>query len=74
MKKLQTTFKNSLFGDRLTEIKEVMRANGYKYRISYNDTDRFLVFNDKFYKTEKKAREFYNKMIATTGMASFEIL
>lgn len=72
--KLKTSYNNSLFGRNYSIIKELMRVNGYIYHVSYNDTKSFLTFKDKFFKYEKSAKKFYNKMLKEYGKSNFEIL
>ena len=74
MKKIKTSYNNSLFGRNYSAIKEIMRINGYIYHVSYNNTDNLFVFKDKFFKYKKSAEKFYNKMLNLYGKAQLEIL
>lgn len=74
MKKIKTSYNNSLFGKNYSIIKEIMRANGYIYHVSYNNTENLFVFKDKFFKYKKSAEKFHNKMLSIYGKSQFEVL
>lgn len=44
-----------------TEMKD-RKNKGYKYVVTYNNTDKFLYFKDRFFKTEKGAIQFYESL------------
>lgn len=46
----------------LTTKMKNKKIEGFNYVVSYNDTDKFFTFKDKFFKSEKKALEFYNTL------------
>lgn len=52
-------------GINMTDLKkmDINKASfGYKFRVTYNDTDKFFVFKDKYYKTEKSAMKFITNL------------
>ncbi|MGL5315847.1 MAG: hypothetical protein ACRC92_21510 [Peptostreptococcaceae bacterium] len=46
----------------LTSEMKYRKGKGFKYIVSYNDTEKFLVFKDKYYRTIEGALRFYNKL------------
>lgn len=54
-------FKN-LQGQNLQTTKKYMKMQGYKFIVTYNNTDNFLYFVDRFFKTKAGAEKFYNKL------------
>lgn len=54
-------FKN-LQGKKLKSTKQYMKNRGYHYIVTYNNTNEFLNFTDRFFKTEIGAKKFYNNL------------
>lgn len=46
----------------LTYEMEYKKRSGYKYVVTYNDTNKFLIFKDKFYKSMNGALKFYDSL------------
>lgn len=46
----------------LTYEMEYRKRLGYKYVVTYNNTDKMFVYKDKFYKTLNGAKKFYDSL------------
>lgn len=46
----------------LTKEMELRKNQGYKYVVTYNNTDELFTYKDKYYKTLKGAEKFYQSL------------
>lgn len=56
----------------LTDDMKRMKSKGYKYVVTYNNTEKFLTFKDLFYKTKEAAVKKYESL--TCGMKKIQEL
>lgn len=46
----------------LTREMRYKKSQGFGYVVTYNDTDKFFTYKDKYYKTFKGAKRFYDSL------------